>query len=294
MKIINRTMRNKDRKIEVTHYVPASPKASIQIFHGMAEHKDRYRELLTYLALNDIHCVIYNQRGHGPDEKKEKLGHFDSFEDLLSDAKVVFRSMPTDIPRFGLGHSMGSIVLRRLLADDLYDGAIIVGTGSKPNFKDLLAEKFLKVLSLIIPRKQLTSLNKLSFLGYDGNFKGREKNRWLNQDVSEIVKYNSDPYSGQNMSVKALSEILKNIRYVDRIRHIRRYKDIPYYLIGGADDPFSHFGRDLEVLRFRLGLHYSKVDLMLEPNARHEVLFEENKVGIYARIVKWVLDYEQK
>ena len=33
---------------------------------------------------------------------------------------------------------------------------------------------------------------------------------------------------------------------------------------------------------------------MLEPNARHEVLFEENKVGIYARIVKWVLDYEQK
>lgn len=64
-------MRNKDRKIEVTHYVPASPKASIQIFHGMAEHKDRYRELLTYLALNDIHCVIYNQRGHGPDEKKK-------------------------------------------------------------------------------------------------------------------------------------------------------------------------------------------------------------------------------
>src|SRR5699024_10420187 len=228
MRIINRTMRNKDRKIEVTHYVPASPKASIQILHGMAEHKDRYKEFLTYLALNDIHCVIHNHRGHGPDEKQGNLGHFDSFDDLLSDAKVVYGSMPNDIPRYGLGHSMGSIVLRELLATDLYDGAIIVGTGSKFTFMDFLSEKFLQVLSRILTKNRSTLLNKLSFLGYDGKFKGREKNRWLSQDVSEVVKYNGDPYSGAKMSVKALSEILSNVRLVDRSRLIRQYKERPY------------------------------------------------------------------
>ena len=58
MKIIHRTMRNKDRSIAVTHYVPEHPKASVQVLHGMAEHKDRYKEFLTYLAIFIVSFTI--------------------------------------------------------------------------------------------------------------------------------------------------------------------------------------------------------------------------------------------
>lgn len=294
MKIINKTMKNKGRTIAVTHYVPVEPRASIQILHGMAEHKDRYKEFLTYLTLNNIHCVIHNHRGHGSDEKKSNLGHFDSFEDLIDDAKVVYRSMPRDLPRFALGHSMGSIILRRLLTEDLYDGAIIVGTGSKLSFKDAVATKFLKVLGKVIPKSRSTLINKLAFFGYDSNFKGNHKNRWLSKEDSNVISYNEDPHAGQKMSVKALSEILSNIRHVDSSKVIRQYKNIPYLLIGGNDDPFSHFARDYEILRYRLRRLSDYVDVILEPNARHEVLFEENRGAVFSKIVNWVYLHGKK
>lgn len=294
MKIINRVMRNKSRSISVTHYIPENPKASIQILHGMAEHKGRYKELLIYLALNDIHVVIHNHRGHGSDAKSSELGHFDSFNDLVEDAKIVSSSMPTDIPRIGLGHSMGSIVLRRLLEENIYDAGIIVGTGSKMRFSDAAANRFMQFAGKVRPAARSKLINKLSFLGYDANFKGSAKNRWLSADADHIHAYNADPHAGQRMSIKALSEIMKNIRYVDSPKCLKKYSDLPYLLIGGQEDPFSHFGRDIEMLNWRLERNFTNVKLELVPNARHEVLFEENRGAVYANIVNWVDEHVKK
>lgn len=294
MKILNRTMRNKGRSISVTHYMPERPKASIQVLHGMADHKARYKEFCMYLALNDIHCVIHNHRGHGSDEKLSNLGHFNSFDELLEDAKIVSRSMPADIPHIGLGHSMGSILLRRLLEENIYDAGIIVGTGSKVRFSDTVANAFIQTLSKLIPGTKSHIINKMSFLGYDGNFKGTVKNRWLSADEQHTLAYNTDPHAGQRMSVKAFAEILKNIRYVDSSKCIKNYKDIPYLLIGGMDDPFSHFGRDYEILNWRLQRQFKNVEMELVPNARHEVLFEENRGAVYSNIVSWVEKYIEK
>lgn len=260
----------------------------------MADHKGRYKEFLMYLALNDIHCVIHNHRGHGSDEKVGHLGHFNSFDELIEDAKIVSGSMPADIPHIGLGHSMGSIVLRRLLEENVYDAGIIVGTGSKVRLSDTVSNVFIQTLAKLIPGTKSKLINKLSFLGYDGNFKGAVKNRWLSADEHHVHAYNSDPHAGQRMSVKALAEILKNIRYVDSPKCIKKYRDIPYLLIGGADDPFSHFGRDYEVFKWRLERQFTNVKLEMVPNARHEVLFEENRGSVYSNIVKWVEQYVEK
>ena len=294
MKILNRTMKNSDRSISVTHYMPEQPRASIQVLHGMADHKGRYKEFCMYLALNDIHCVIHNHRGHGSDEKKSSLGHFNSFDELLEDAKIVSTSMPHDIPHIGLGHSMGSILLRRLLEEDIYDAGIIVGTGSKMRFSDTVANAFIQPLSKLIPGTKSRLINKLSFLGYDGNFKGTVKNRWLSADEHHVLSYNTDPHAGQKMSVRAFAEILKNIRAVDSKKTIKKYRNIPYLLIGGTDDPFSHFGRDYEILNWRLQRQFDNVKMELVPNARHEVLFEENRGAVYSNIVKWVEQYVEK
>src|SRR5699024_2548744 len=168
-----------------------------------------------YLALNDIHCVIHNHRGHGSEEKLSNLGHFSSFEDLLEDAKIVSRSMPGDLPHIGLGRSMGSILLRRMLEEDLYDAGVIVGTGRMVRSSDTLSHVLMQGLSKVIPATKSRLINKLSFLGYDGNFKCTVKNRWLSADDDNIHTYNTDPHAGQKMSIRPLAEILKNIRYVN-------------------------------------------------------------------------------
>src|SRR5699024_2782372 len=154
-----------------------------------------------YLALNDIHCVIHNHRGLGSYEKLSNLVHFSSFEDLLEDAKIVSRSMPGDLPHIGLGHPMGFILLRRLHEEDLYDAGIIVGTGSKVRFSDTLSHVLMQGLSKVIPGTKSRLINRLSFFGYDGNFKGTVKNRWLSADDQNIHAYNTDPHAGQKMRV---------------------------------------------------------------------------------------------
>ena len=37
----------------------------VQISHGMAEHKERYEDFMTFLAENGYLCVIHDHRGHG-------------------------------------------------------------------------------------------------------------------------------------------------------------------------------------------------------------------------------------
>ena len=43
----------------------SSPKAVLQIVHGMAEHKERYIPLMNYLSDRGYVCVINDLRGHG-------------------------------------------------------------------------------------------------------------------------------------------------------------------------------------------------------------------------------------
>ena len=54
---------------------PESPKAVLQLVHGMAEHKERYVPFMNYLAENGYACVICDLRGHGASvTSKEDLG----------------------------------------------------------------------------------------------------------------------------------------------------------------------------------------------------------------------------
>ena len=44
---------------------PESPKAVLQLVHGMAEHKERYIPFMNYLSEMGYACVICDLRGHG-------------------------------------------------------------------------------------------------------------------------------------------------------------------------------------------------------------------------------------
>ena len=46
----------------------------VQISHGMAEHKGRYKEFINFLNLNGFHVAIHDHRGHGERIFEDKIG----------------------------------------------------------------------------------------------------------------------------------------------------------------------------------------------------------------------------
>lgn len=52
-------------------------KGIFQISHGMAEHKERYFDLIAYLTAQGYVTIIHDHRGHGKSVRtKENLGYF--------------------------------------------------------------------------------------------------------------------------------------------------------------------------------------------------------------------------
>ncbi len=281
-------VRNGDYKVTAKVFSPEAPVAAMQILHGMAEHMERYDEFCTWLMANDIFTVIHNHRGHGPGA--ENPGHFESFDDLTGDALFARSLIPENLKTFILGHSMGSIAARRLLATPAYDGGIIVGTGSKKGLSNAILSRLMHAAKQFIPEVRGDRLTKLAFLGYDGRFPESEDNRWLCSDMDVVRHYNGDPYSGRNMTFNALAEIVENIRVSDSGRLLKRYRrEVPILLVGGKEDPFSDFGKDIRKLAKKLARHTESVTVQLYENSRHEVLNEKNREQVYQNILEWVM-----
>ncbi len=288
MKISEQYVENEGRRIRVKVFMPENPICAIQVLHGMAEHMERYNEMNTWLAMNDCMVVIHDHRGHGRDARE--LGHFESFDLLISDAAAVSDVIPGTLRKFILGHSMGSIAARRLLENRIYDGGIIVGTGNKETTMDSVSIAGLSAISRFNKRQKSQTTNTLAFLGYDEAFSGTQNNRWLCGDPKVVDLFNEDPFCGFLMSNGALFEIVKHIRAAGKQSNLKSLSsDVPILLIGGKDDPFSNKGRDIRALARTLIRFTDSVTVQLYDDSRHEVLFEKNREQVYNRLFEWVM-----
>lgn len=100
------------------------PRAAALIVHGYFEHCGRYREVAHVLLRAGLTALSFDMRGHGRSDGQR--GYVDTFNDYLDDlsaaideldrrVEAAFPGQP--IPRVLLGHSNGSLVVLRALAD---------------------------------------------------------------------------------------------------------------------------------------------------------------------------------
>ena len=117
-------------------FVPAgTPKASVEIVHGMAEHRQRYTAFAKYLASRGYAVAIFDLPGHGTSCKKEDLGWFGekngwkTMEDKVLDIMKIVKERWPDVPFVLMGHSMGTILTRDVLQDHSseFDAVILSG-----------------------------------------------------------------------------------------------------------------------------------------------------------------------
>ncbi|MFM0378623.1 lysophospholipase [Paraburkholderia strydomiana] len=91
--------------------VIGTPRATVALIHGLAEHAGRYRALATRLNAAGVELMAIDLRGHG--RAPGKRAYVDRFDDYLLDAQALldaaFQARP-HAPLFLMGHSMGGAV----------------------------------------------------------------------------------------------------------------------------------------------------------------------------------------
>jgi alpha-beta hydrolase superfamily lysophospholipase len=276
------------------------PKAILQIFHGMGEHKERYIPFMEFMTENGYACYIHDHRKHGGSVTIEDgYGLFDAgdrWDNVLDDAYFVSRKIMKDFPGtkiIVMGHSMGSIIARTFISRNalLPHAAIIMGTLPPISPIKAVVPKFLaRTIDLFTPKYKRSNflanlLNKPLLKNYNHP---KTKFDWITSDEEVVKQYEDDPLCGYAYTPKFYLEFFKAIVEASNSNVISHTKDNPILFISGKDDPVGEYGSGVdEIHRIYLGHGFTSTTIKLVDGARHEVLNEKNKEETYQFIVDW-------
>jgi len=284
-----------------TIYIPiGTPKATVQIIHGMSEHTELYEEFMSFLARNGYVVFMHDQLGHGKTAGSvDRLGFFAEengdkilVDDAYAFAKEMLESY-SNIKHILFGHSMGSFAAR--MCSEKYpimaDCLIIAGSGGSQKASQLglaITDLGSKVKGLDY-KSEFTQ--KVFFDIYNYEFK-EEKNdfSWLTRDTETITRHTADPFFNFTFSLKAMNDLVllctacNSEEWFDSFR-----KDLPTLIISGEKDPVGENGKGiLEVYKNLEKRNVSDISFKLYSECRHELLNELNKSEIMNDILCWI------
>ena len=285
-------------KLSIVEYVPKKPKAIIQIAHGMSEHKERYEEIMSFLCDNGFLCVANDQRGHGKSIKDEKdLGYFydPTGEYIVEDFHQItnyIKDKYPNLPVYLLGHSMGSLIIRKYIKkyDKDVEKLIVCGSPSENNYTGFGI--FLTKLIMIFKGDRYRSklLNKISIGNFDKYFKGEPKDSWINSDPVKVKEFKEDKKAGFIFTTNGFLNLFTLLKdtYSRKSWQVNN-PDLKILFIAGEDDPvIVNKSAWLNSMTFLREIGYNNIDYLLYPNDRHEVLNEVNREEVYKDLLKFL------
>lgn len=256
-----------------------SPKAVVQLVHGLGEHALRYERLAADLVADGYEVWADEHRGHGQtgldqwggDRAKlgrlGKGGHAAAVDAIRAFGRLIKAARPS-IPFVLLGHSWGSLIAQILLdaSPRDYDAVVLSGTAYRTlldmNGGDLNAR-----------------FKRLGSTGYE----------WLSRDPAIVAAAAADP-----LMFKA--SVLKLFGFRDALRLLGKpradlaaERDVPVLIVIGSEDPLGG-ERSVEKLakayveRSRL----TDVTAIVYPGAQHEVFNETNRDEVVADLLGWL------
>ena len=282
--------------------VPDSkPRAVVQIAHGIAEHIDRYRPFMEFLADNGFVVAGNDHLGHGksirvPEEQgffAEKDGWWRVVDDMDKLHDIMSNEYP-ELPYVLFGHSMGSFLTRTYLIKhpDKYDGVILSGTGHQSPALVLGGNAAASVMAKLNgAMDDGAKLDSLAFGTYLNKIENpRTKFDWLSRDTEQVDKYIADPLCGFVGKIGLYRDMMQGIKFITDKKNIAQMnKEKPVYFMSGDGDPVGDYGKGVERAYKAFcdaGLH--DVFMRLYPGGRHEMLNETNKEQVYQDILSWL------
>ncbi len=270
-----------DYGVVITYYewLVESPRAVVQLLHGLGEHANRYTKLVAELNAAGYSVVADDHRGHGKTGMtqwggdRSKLGRlgpggFRATVEAVHQLSRRIRDEHAGVPLVLLGHSWGSLIAQILLNrhPNDYDAVVLTGTAYR-------AFGFMNSGDLNRRHRHL----------------GTTGAEWLSRDLEISAAFFSDPL---NFSAKAL----KLFGIADSLRLLGRPArnlppDLPLLILVGSDDPFGgarSVERLAEAYISRSGLR--DVEAIVYDDARHEVFNETNRDEVVADLLAWLDD----
>jgi alpha-beta hydrolase superfamily lysophospholipase len=279
---------------------PSSVVALAHIIHGMAEHAGRYARLAESLTAAGFSVSAHDHRGHGKTAGEEDVGHFgdeNGWTRVVSDTRRLLRREMDESPGKPLvviGHSMGSFVAQQLMYEvpDWLAAVVLSASNGKPSplasAGRLVARAERKRLG---PRGKSPLLDGLSFDAWNKAFKpNRTACDWLSRDEAEVDKYAADPRCGFPCTTTTWVELLDALAEIARPSNQAKVrKDLPVYIIAGADDPVSERTKGLyQLLRAYAQAGLTDVTHHFYQGARHEIFNETNRDEVTRELLFWL------
>ena len=258
-----------------------TPRAIVQITHGMGEHARRYAHVAQ--ALTGAGYVVYAQdhRGHGATANPADHGNLgaDGWQSLVSDIgglSAVARSEHPGIPLVLLGHSMGSFAIQEYLLDnsDGADAVVLTGTAA---------------IDLLEPALDLDRPLELAL--FNAPFSpARTDYDWLSRDEAIVDAYIADPMCGFGIDTASTKQMFAGARRVADPAELGKIRaTLPLYIAVGEMDPVNGGLALLTPLADRLAVAgLSDVTVVTYPGARHEILNETNRDEVIAAALEWI------
>ncbi len=251
-----------------------SPRASVLLVHGLAEHSGRYENLVTALVPQGFAVYALDHRGHGHSDGQR--AYVERFAHYVHDLDTFFEMTLAQHPGcqvFMLGHSMGGTIslayaLRHQAKLDglaLSAPGIQVGQGISP-FTVLVC----KLLSTLVPKMGVQALDQGA----------------ISRDPETVARYDSDPlvYRGK-IPARLGAELLKTMQsFADRVPQLH----LPVLIMHGGADQIAH-PQGSRWLYETAGS--ADKTLYIYEGYYHEIFNELGRERVLADLSKWLSDH---
>jgi len=274
-----------------------SPKAVVQIVHGMGEHIGRYGAVADYLNAREIAVFGHDHMGHGrylDTEHPGDLGDagWDGLMETTRNVHVCIRKQYSGVPVFLLGHSMGSFISRCLIRRKKLDiqGLILTGAGQILKAEAAGARAFLWAEGKLRKENEpAIGFAKVHGEAYRSLFPKEGPFGWLSSDPEQVRLFEQDPLCGYVHPVRFYKQLIRGAVLAERMEERNREAVCPILIVGGTRDTVGHLGRDPQkLLRKYQQYPGQKAEHIVYPGMRHEVLNEVDRLRVYEDIHQWI------
>lgn len=250
---------------------PTTPKATVIVVHGYAEHSGRYQHVAEALVAANYSVWALDHRGHGQSQgNRATVKHFDEFvNDLASFVRLVRDKEPNG-PIFMYGHSMGGLISTLYTLDYGHNLHGLVLTG--PAFKvDANTSKVVVKVGAFISK----FLPNLPVAPFDP--------QWNSRDSKVVEAFIADQlnYKG-GIKAQMGTAMINATRVIDqRANEI----SLPVLLLQGEEDRLVSPAGAYQAF----GAFKSQDKTMHSyPGLYHEVLNEPEQTTLIPLIIEWL------
>lgn len=291
-------------RLHAHRWQPAqTPRAVVQLAHGMVEHAARYAHLGEALAAQGYAVYAADHRGHGRTAEQgdgpEGLAHLGDehgFADVVDDLVVLTEHIGAEhpgVPVVLLGHSMGSFLARAYAAryGDRLAGLILSGTAGDPGLLGAVGARLAALECRVRgPRARSRMMETLTLGPNNRPFRpNRTDFDWLSRDQEQVDAYVADEMSGGHGTAGFYRDLLTGLRWVSEPTTAAMVPaDLPVLVVSGEVDPVGGAAAVHEVAALLRRGGVRDVTEKVWPGGRHEVLNETNREEVEAHLISWL------